>query len=111
MIEQRHTSVKRILESIQAADVVIPCPPPFHIVSLGHDELFDLSIGDRALSSQSTGEGIPIYSASVQEIFGFTSLPNLTDFEQDSLMGYCLGFRLEFYSRQVKNVPQQITAV
>lgn len=85
-IEQRHTSVKRILESIQAADVVIPCPPPFRIVSLGDEELFDLSIGDRVLLSQSTGEGAPIYSASVQKIFGYTTVSNLADFEKDSLI-------------------------
>jgi len=85
-VEQRHTSVKRILESIQAADVVIPCPPPFRVVSLGDEELFDLSIGTRVLLSQNTGVGIPVYSASVRKVFGYTNVSNLADFEQDSLL-------------------------
>jgi hypothetical protein len=85
-IEQRQTAVKRMLESVQSADVVIPCPEPFRVVSLGDEELFDLSIGTRVLLSQNTGEGIPVYSASVQRIFGYTDTSNLTDFEQDSLI-------------------------
>ena len=85
-IEERHTTVKRRLESIQGADVVIPCAEPFRIVSMGDESLFDLSIGERVLLSQDTGEGFPVYSASVRRIFGHTNVSNLSDFEQDSLL-------------------------
>jgi hypothetical protein len=85
-IEQRHTTVKRMLETVQSADVVIPCPEPFRVVSLGDKELFDLSIGKRVLLSESTGEGIPVYSANVNHIFGYTRTSNLTNFDQDSLL-------------------------
>jgi restriction endonuclease S subunit len=85
-VEHQHTSVRRMLESIQSADVAIPCAEPFRIVSLGDEELFDLSIGERILLSQTIEGGIPVYSASVRRIFGYSNTSNLTDFEQDSLL-------------------------
>lgn len=85
-IEQRHTVVKRILESVQTADVVIPCSPPFVTVSLGDEKLFDLSIGSRVLRSEHTSEGVPVYSANVRQAFGYIGKSNLQDFAQDSLI-------------------------
>jgi hypothetical protein len=85
-IEQRHTTVKRMLDSVQSAVVVIPSPEPFRVVSLGDEALFDLSIGERVLLSQDTGEGLPVYSASVRRVFGYTTVSNLSDFEHDSLL-------------------------
>jgi len=86
LIEERHTAVKRILETVQTASIVINCPEPFRVVSLGDKDLFDLSIGQRVLLSESTTGGIPVYSANVRKVFGYTSVSNLTAFEQDSLL-------------------------
>lgn len=85
-IEEKHAVVRRRLQAIQSADVAIPCDEPFREISLGDKTLFDLSIGNRVLLGQDTGEGVPVYSASVRRIFGYTHTSNLYDFEQDSLI-------------------------
>lgn len=51
------------------------------------DKIFTISIGDRILTTElePTGE-VPVYSANVNEIFGYVNKTNLKDFSQDSIL-------------------------
>ena len=54
---------------------------------LDDGNLFELSIGDRVLSSEITPEGkYPVYSANVFEEFGRINRQNLTDFSRPSIL-------------------------
>ena len=56
---------------------------------LSDRELFDTTIGDRVLTTdlkEQNDKTIPVYSANVKEIFGYTDQRNITDFSKDSIL-------------------------
>lgn len=75
-------------KSIRATKVhALKTSPGLINYKLSNTHFFDLSIGNRVLSTEieETG-GIPIYSANVYEEFGRTNKQNLTDFSTPSIL-------------------------
>lgn len=85
-IELLQNTLQKYQEEIATTEVLIECKSPFTTLSLGDEKYFSLSIGERVLKKHSCEHGVPVYSANVNAPFAYIRHPNLSDFEQDSLI-------------------------
>jgi len=55
-------------------------------IRLSCQDLFSLEIGTRVYQRDLLNEGVPVYSANVNKVFGYVSQPNIADFDCASLL-------------------------
>jgi len=91
-IVKRHSRIsltkkvlKSYLEKLSKAIVQISSDYSYKTLYLS-DSIFKLSIGKRILKKDIVKEGIPVYSANPNSIFGYVNKSNLSNFDEDSII-------------------------
>ena len=56
------------------------------VVQVSNTEYFQLQIGDRVLAKDLLPSGVPVYSANIDTVFGYTAASNLIGFDRPSLI-------------------------
>ena len=85
-MEAAQTRLREVRDTLARASFPLRCAPPTTTISLGDENFFRLSIGNRVLRSQHVADGIPVYSANARSPFGYVESSNLQDFKYPSLL-------------------------
>ncbi|MFH0243256.1 restriction endonuclease subunit S [Streptomyces sp. HK10] len=85
-IEAAQARLREVHETLDKARFPFLCAPPSITISLGDENFFRLSIGNRVLRSQHVTDGVPVYSANARSPFGHVESSNLQDFKYPSLL-------------------------
>jgi hypothetical protein len=85
-VEEAQRRIRLAQDALQRATLLLEVPEPSVELSLGDQDVFELSIGERVLKSEHTDSGVPVYSANAVAPFGHVATSNLGDFERPSLL-------------------------
>ncbi|TGE04645.1 restriction endonuclease subunit S [Hymenobacter fodinae] len=96
-------SMKKQVEQLDDAEIVIEVNEPSKTINLGDTQYFTLSIGDRVLIKDGLGEGVPAYSANVKVPISYIAESNLSDFDRPSIL-WGIDNTLFFYNIIPENV-------
>lgn len=85
-VELAQETVREAQAPLVRATFAIQVDEPAMTISLGDEDYFQLTIGDRVLRSQHTETGVPVYSANALVPFGVIERSNLSAFDKPSLL-------------------------